>query len=429
MLLLFQHFELRVQNDPDAASTLFQMLVPVFESTILTTHRSKFVQFVMFYICGIVPSNSSDQPRDLDRDFAGKLIEALLDPGLATVTRQSAACYLASFVSRATYACPETACEVIAALLRWGETYMTVLEGGGSGSNTTTLNTTPGGRNDARSLCELHTLFYTVCQAAFYIMCFRGIEAVRYYRGAVEYWDKNIKADDSIYPDLDHIDIAPERWEHICGHKLQPLRFCLESVREEFIVFAESFDLLPPELLRNLDQDAQQQSSRPKRRGKLINTPVTTLADRRQTGGVGGLGRGSNPLDSFFPFDPYLLQQSHIFVDPLYRNWEGRVEADDAMVDEQCDGVLDDVHDVDTDDDDEDSTDTIEEDTHMAASEESTAYLRSMSCNSGATSGTSSLPIHSPGLSSTEYRQAQHEAWSGALKRPRAPSIAENGSW
>lgn len=418
MVLLFRYVESRVENDPQALSKLFHILVPVFESTILTTHRSKFVQFILFYLCGIVPSDV-DQPHDLYRDFAGRLIEAVLDPLRATVTRQSAACYLASFVSRANYACPETTCEVVSALLRWAETYMAVLE---QGTNTP-------GRNDVRSLCELHSLFYTVCQAAFYIMCFRGTDAVQYFREAVKYWENTDKTRDSLYPDLDHIDIAPERWEKVCGHKLQPLRFCLESVREEFIFFAESFTLLPPKLLKNLDLDAQLQSSRPKRRGKLINTPVTSLAGRRQTGGVGGLGRGSNPLDSFFPFDPYLLKQSHIFVDSLYRNWEGRVDGDDVMLEDSDDDAdLDDGHDVESDDDDDDdTTDASEAYTHMPVSADSTVFLQSMSHNSGATSVASSdVPMHSPGLS--EYRQAQ-AAWSGALKRPRAPSIAENGSW
>lgn len=36
---------------------------------------------------------------------------------------------------------------------------------------------------------------------------------------------------------------------------------------------------------------------------------------------AGGLGRGSNPLDSFFPFDPYLLRRSHVYIASLYNTW------------------------------------------------------------------------------------------------------------
>lgn len=39
---------------------------------------------------------------------------------------------------------------------------------------------------------------------------------------------------------------------------------------------------------------------------------------------AGGLGRGSNPLDSFFPFDPYLLRRSHVYIDQMYNTWKVR---------------------------------------------------------------------------------------------------------
>merc|ERR1711976_145058 len=50
---------------------------------------------------------------------------------------------------------------------------------------------------------------------------------------------------------------------------------------------------------------------------------------RLAAGGVGGLGKGSNPLDSFFPFDPYLLRRSYDFVEPHYRDWCGSCTVDD----------------------------------------------------------------------------------------------------
>jgi RNA polymerase I-specific transcription initiation factor RRN3 len=420
MLLLFQHVEQRVQKDPACAPLLFQMIIPVFESTVLTTHRSKYVQFIVFYLCGCNTTTAGD----LYRDFAGHLVEAVLDHYRATVTRQSAACYLASFVSRGKYVCPETACEAVAALLRWAEAYLSVVVSNNKNGN------------DVRSMCESHSLFYTVCQAAYYIMCFRGAEAVQFYREAVDYHARNPKkTEDSPYPDLDHIDMAPERWEKICGHRLQPLRFCLESVREEFILVAQVFNLLPPALSKNLDIEAQQQSSRPRRKGKSINTPATTMAGRRRKGGVGGLGRGSNPLDSFFPFDPYLLQRSSDYVDPLYRNWEKSIEEETDILEDQLeeddDEELEDAIHIDSDDSADDDSDddddsSGEEQTHMTASVESTNFLQTMSYNSAA-SISSSVPKNSP--STSDYRQAQQEAWSTALKRPRAPSIAENGSW
>ena len=42
-----------------------------------------------------------------------------------------------------------------------------------------------------------------------------------------------------------------------------------------------------------------------------------------ETARAGGLGTGSNPLDSFFPFDPYLLRNSSVYINDLYRGWRG----------------------------------------------------------------------------------------------------------
>jgi hypothetical protein len=63
-------------------------------------------------------------------------------------------------------------------------------------------------------------------------------------------------------------------------------------------------------------------SGTPKSRRSTIISTAATQEKKRLDGGVGGLGRGSNPLDSFFPFDPYLLKHSHEYVCPYFRNWQ-----------------------------------------------------------------------------------------------------------
>lgn len=39
-----------------------------------------------------------------------------------------------------------------------------------------------------------------------------------------------------------------------------------------------------------------------------------------------------NMLDSFFPFDPYLLKKSSSFVTPIYQEWKG-IDGDDELID------------------------------------------------------------------------------------------------
>ena len=128
MYLTFQH--LVVSTDVKTPRQLYKMVISAFDSVILTTHKSKFVQFVVFFLCGIDASNTEHESLQqqeqsiLPREFAAKLIELVLDPYSPTTTRQCAACYLASFVARSTSVCPETACEAVSAILRFAEAYM-----------------------------------------------------------------------------------------------------------------------------------------------------------------------------------------------------------------------------------------------------------------------------------------------------------------
>jgi len=208
-------------------------------------------------------------------------------------------------------------------------------------------------------------------------MCFRGADAVGYYRAAVNHRDEARREgneggedededeEEPPFADPETVDISPARWERLCSHHLQPLRYCLESVRGEFLNVARVFKLLSPGLLDTLavedvkwssataagggtDRSAALVSKTPvknsyrmkpgrrKSRGSVIRTAATIEKSKtmkkpvkKKGGGVGGLGKGSNPLDSFFPFDPYLLRRSHDFIDPYYRDWQGSVEDED----------------------------------------------------------------------------------------------------
>ncbi len=134
MYLVFEHLHLLTSSKQKTPSSLFKMLLPSFESVILTTHRCKFIQFLIIFLCGLDTAEDEDsslsetqdaivggtndptddrweQPK-LFREFAAKLIDIVLDPYRATVTRQSAACYLASFVSRTACVNAETAVSI-----------------------------------------------------------------------------------------------------------------------------------------------------------------------------------------------------------------------------------------------------------------------------------------------------------------------------
>jgi RNA polymerase I-specific transcription initiation factor RRN3 len=237
---------------------------------------------------------------------------------------------------------------------------------------------------------SIHALFYTICQASFYIMCFRGKECIDYHKKAIAYhkdlvdqqqYDHDDIDDDDDdmmleYSDPQLIDITAETWDRVCTHHLNPLKFCLESVRGEFLHLAENFDLLKQNVLDKLiiedgkmaslaaaaaassvasattpnEKKKMMRKKKKRRRASCIQT-AATLQKRRLVGGVGGLGKGSNPLDSFFPFDPYLLRRSYVFVHSYYRQWDSSSIVNDKKDDEEEEvkevDEVDDVHDDD----------------------------------------------------------------------------------
>ena len=56
-----------------------------------------------------------------------------------------------------------------------------------------------------------------------------------------------------------------------------------------------------------------------------------------RTDGAHEIGSGYNPLDSFFPFDPYLLQASSKYITPLYVNWSDVVGDEEESEEEDED--------------------------------------------------------------------------------------------
>jgi len=54
----------------------------------------------------------------------------------------------------------------------------------------------------------------------------------------------------------------------------------------------------------------------------------------------GGLKDKKNMLDSFFPFDPYLLKKSSKFIEPIYQQWIG-IDGDDSYAEGDGNGNKD----------------------------------------------------------------------------------------
>lgn len=146
-------------------------------------------------------------------------------------------------------------------------------------------------------------------------------------------------------------------------------------------------------------------------RAHASNTPSASSGRVSSVSGVGTFNR-ANPLESFFPFDPYLLRFSHKYVRDIYFDWEPPPEDEDEWgsedededeeedddegqqveVDEELEGGKDDEDDDDEEDDDDD--DDEEDDSHSSASSHmhrnSLEHLRGVGSECGRSLGSAS---------------------------------------
>jgi RNA polymerase I-specific transcription initiation factor RRN3 len=121
---------------------------------------------------------------------------------------------------------------------------------------------------------QLRKVFYSACQAVIYVLCFRMKSMVGIPR---------------LRSQLDHMPI-----ESILNHSLNPLKACLPSIVEEFLAQAKSARMF-----------------------SLSDTFVNNILDSEPSRAFTGLER----LDMFFPFDPYLLNKSDIYIRPNFVYW------------------------------------------------------------------------------------------------------------
>ncbi|RZC88162.1 hypothetical protein C5167_015969 [Papaver somniferum] len=252
MVLTCQHLKSCAENG--RLSEVFEALVHSFRFTVLNTHKSKFAHFVMFYACSLDPGKCG-----------GKLATTLLNvftfdsTGNPLITRMSAVSYLASYLSRGKFLEMPIIGKTLRSLLDWCLHYCRLID-----AEEKTLNP------------EAHRLFYSGCQAAMYVLCFRMTEML---------------GDPQIYQ-------FP--LQLIFEHSLNPLKVCLPSIVEEFLRQARAASLY-------MASD------------KFVSN---NLLESDFSMAYGGLERP----DMFFPFDPCLLKKcSETFITPNYLFWSNVV--------------------------------------------------------------------------------------------------------
>ncbi|XP_072337912.1 RNA polymerase I-specific transcription initiation factor RRN3 [Scyliorhinus torazame] len=240
---------------------LYRDLIVVFDKLVLRTHASCHVQYFMFYICSF--------KLGLAEAFLEHLWKMMQNPNNPAVIRQAAAGYIGSFLARATYIPVVTVKACLDLLVPWIHHYIDSQDAG------------------TKAYCDvaLHGSFYSACQAVFYIFIFRCKQLL----------SGNLRKGLSYLQNLN--------FERIVMCQLNPLKVCLPSVVNLFAAITRKYQLAFCYTI--IERNNRQ------------HIPVV----RSSTGGD-LVQICTNPLDCFFPFDPYILKRSKKMFDGIYRVWE-----------------------------------------------------------------------------------------------------------
>lgn len=159
--------------------------------------------------------------------------------------------------------------------------------------------------------CDLkaHGPFYAACQAAFYIFAFRHQEFVAGGRKEMEF-------------------LSALGFQQVVTCSLNPLRVIMPSVVSNFSALVRHLQLAYCDTIIA--------------RNARITLPV--VGSLSQSGGSKAL-----LLDSFFPFDPYLLKKSRHYIDDSFRVYTGALVGNDDDEEEESGEEDEDNNDSDMD--------------------------------------------------------------------------------
>ncbi|OMJ26706.1 RNA polymerase I-specific transcription initiation factor rrn3 [Smittium culicis] len=342
----------------------FALSLELFDQIILPTFKSRYTQFFMFYICSLNTSYS-----DL---FLGHLVSKIGQPvefgraisssSRSAVLRMSAASYLSSFVARALFLTPQIIRNVVGVLSQWANTYLD-LQDDGSFSSTSPFGLKKHSSSIGFAIKHTdpskfeHPVFYSVCQAIFYIFCYRWRDLLESPSDSLDTnpnpYNNHVTNNTSL---ISTFDTSSFSWcpqssgiHRLVFSKLNPLKFCSSIVSKQFALVASQLSFIF--CLSLIDQNR-----RNNRRFLSSTSSAASLPSLRSASSQSTLTSVSQDtleeMSSFFPFDPFSLNQSKSFIDPIYFVWcpvfDSNSSSDDSD-DSDCSNDDDDDDDVNMD--------------------------------------------------------------------------------
>jgi len=333
MQLMFEYlrllFSVSYSEEGEALQDqVFGSLLRVFEGVVLRTHKSKYVQFLLFFYCA--------SQRKYAEMFLRRLLEKAFDKDAPSIDRQNAAAYVASFVARAAFLRHASATVSFELLIRWMHGYVEIHQEHSLGIV---------GPIEAKP----HMTFYGICQAVMYIFVHRHSDLLGRFETDVEKQHQ----------------LRKYNFQAIVDSDLNPLRFCDQGLVRGFSVLchkykaADCFSVLrryrlmsgltlPSPLLRPKHNSPFQQG-RPDpftlspQHSAFNNNTTSSSATAKEwrsqpTSSLFGQDDHSWEIDLFLPFDPYTLPESGKYVNrdniylPLWNTRTLLEEAEESLI-------------------------------------------------------------------------------------------------
>ncbi|KAF5363263.1 hypothetical protein D9756_000229 [Leucocoprinus leucothites] len=346
------HFS-SLQSSVNSMRVQFNALLTIFDRTILRTFKSRYTQFLIFWFTSLDPefadvfqgmlaerallgsSSTAIQPTSEAFNDSGDTSSGPQNTGGSAITRAAAASYIGSFVSRAVFVDGEGARNVVAVLCEFLKTHLDDVE---ESIRSYSAPIAVGGPQ--------HTVFYAVTQAVFLIFCFRWRDLLDFAEDAET---DHVHHFTGIYQDEVVSDGKSRKWmpelgvlQRVVSSVLNPLRVCSFNVVMQFARVAQATDFIYCytilESNKRLEHAGTSGSTQPNSHSVVpaLNQSApsssTILALNRSDSGTNAAAE----LNTFFPFDPYRLPRSAVFIRGVYREWSS-VAIDNESDDENSD--------------------------------------------------------------------------------------------
>ncbi|XP_017060440.1 RNA polymerase I-specific transcription initiation factor RRN3 isoform X2 [Drosophila ficusphila] len=252
------------------ANRLFKSLMYIFDEVLLPSHNTHHVQFLIFYVTSIRSAYAEA--------FLNSLWQKVKNPNISPIIRHAAVGYMASYLARAKFLPLCTVIFYLKEMSNWAHTYIDDSDA-----------------NSQSGSMKANLVFYSVCQAVFYLIAFR--------------------ATDLTATSTDLLFLQSLQLSRLAMCHLNPLRYCLAPVATAFAGVTRTYQLAYCHTV--LERNA---------RRKLATVYGHEKSMPEET------------LETFFPFEPYLLKLSNKYIENIYMAYNGS-DADDDCMNESAEGL------------------------------------------------------------------------------------------